>query len=213
LTASTGDTKATYGYTAFGKDRTGAMTGADKPGVSTEPYNLYRFNAKRWDAASGDYDMGFRTYNPGLNRFTSRDMYNGALGDLNLGTDPWNTNRYTYAGGNPISRVELDGHMNREASEGGGAIAEKIERCPDCQLKVNFDGSWDFDGDGIDDPSSGGGVDTEAAGRPLTDLALIGLGAAITSLGAGTAEAGGAACAGVLTCPLGLMVSPPAYWR
>ena len=111
LTTSTGDTKSTYGYTAFGKDRTGAMTGADKPGVSTEPYNVYRFNAKRWDASSGDYDMGFRTYNPGLNRFTSRDMFNGALADLNLGTDPWNTNRYAFAGGNPITGIEFDGHF------------------------------------------------------------------------------------------------------
>ncbi|TDO44048.1 intein/RHS repeat-associated protein [Kribbella sp. VKM Ac-2527] len=120
LTTSTGDTESTYGYTAFGKDRAGAMSGADKPGVSTEPYNVYRFNGKRWDAASGDYDMGFRTYNPGLNRFTSRDSYNGALADLNLGTDPWNINRYAFAGGNPITRIELDGHINESLTAGGG---------------------------------------------------------------------------------------------
>jgi hypothetical protein len=29
--------------------------------------------------------MGFRDYNPGLNRFTTRDNYNGALADQNLG--------------------------------------------------------------------------------------------------------------------------------
>jgi len=121
LTTSTGDTKSTYGYTAYGKDRTGAMSGADKPGVSTEPYNVYRYNAKRWDSASGDYDMGFRTYNPGLNRFTTRDMYNGALSDLGLGLDPWNVNRYAFAGGNPISRVELDGHCAVDP-EGSGCV-------------------------------------------------------------------------------------------
>lgn len=27
-----------------------------------------------------------------------------------LGTDPWNTNRYMFAGGNPITGVEFDGH-------------------------------------------------------------------------------------------------------
>jgi len=35
------------------------------------------------------YDMGFRDYNPGLNRFLTRDTYNGALADLQLGTNPW----------------------------------------------------------------------------------------------------------------------------
>ena len=47
--------------------------------------------------------MGFRDYNPGLNRFLTRDMYNGALADLNLGTDPYTGNRYAFAGGNPIT--------------------------------------------------------------------------------------------------------------
>lgn len=56
--------------------------------------------------------MGFRDYDPGLNRFLSRDMYTGALADLNLGTDPWNLNRYAFTGGNPISLVELDGHWS-----------------------------------------------------------------------------------------------------
>ncbi|RZT06329.1 RHS repeat-associated protein, partial [Kribbella sp. VKM Ac-2569] len=71
----------------------------------------YRFNSKRFDGATGTYDMGFREYNPGLNRYLSRDYYNGALQDLALGTDPWNTNRYAFAGGNPISGIELDGHI------------------------------------------------------------------------------------------------------
>jgi RHS repeat-associated protein len=54
--------------------------------------------------------MGFREYNPGLNRFLTRDMFSGALSDLSLGTDPWNANRYMFGGGNPISRIELNGH-------------------------------------------------------------------------------------------------------
>jgi hypothetical protein len=52
------------------------------------------------------YDMGFRDYNPGLNR----DTYNGALNDLALALDPWTSNRYAFTGGNPISGIELDGH-------------------------------------------------------------------------------------------------------
>jgi RHS repeat-associated protein len=110
---STGDTKATYGYTAYGKDDDSEFTGIDKPDAANptkEAYNPYRYNAKRWDAASGTYDMGFRDYNPGLNRFTTRDMYNGALADMGLGTDPMTRNRYAFTGGNPTTFIEYDGH-------------------------------------------------------------------------------------------------------
>ncbi|MGW1884250.1 golvesin C-terminal-like domain-containing protein [Streptomyces sp. NPDC001970] len=113
LTDDSGNTKATYGYTAYGNDDSSEFTGIDKPDASDptkEEYNSYRYNAKRWDAGSGTYDMGFRDYDPGLNRFTSRDMYNGALADMGLGSDPFTGNRYAFTGGNPISNVEIDGH-------------------------------------------------------------------------------------------------------
>jgi RHS repeat-associated protein len=113
LTDQSGQTKATYGYTAYGADDSSEFTGIDKPDTADpakEAYNPYRFNAKRWDASSGTYDMGFRNYSPGLNRFLTRDMYNGALSDLSLGTDPLTGNRYAFTGGNPVSNIELDGH-------------------------------------------------------------------------------------------------------
>ncbi|WSW25344.1 DNRLRE domain-containing protein [Streptomyces sp. NBC_01003] len=115
VTDKDGDTKATYGYTAYGSDDKSEFTGIDKPDAvdpTKEAYNPYRYNAKRWDAQSGTYDMGFRDYNPGLNRFTTRDMYNGALADMNLGSDPYTGNRYAFAGGNPTSSVEIDGHFS-----------------------------------------------------------------------------------------------------
>ncbi len=65
----------------------------------------------RWDSTTTQYDMGFRTYDPGLNQFLSRDMYNGALADTGLSTDPFTGNRYTFGAGNPVSNIELDGHM------------------------------------------------------------------------------------------------------
>jgi RHS repeat-associated protein len=113
LTDDTGDTKATYGYTAYGKNDDAQFTGIDKPDATDptkEPYNAYRFNAKRWDQNSQSYDMGFRDYSPGLNRFLSRDSYNGALADMRLAVDPWTNSRYSFGGGNPISAVEIDGH-------------------------------------------------------------------------------------------------------
>ncbi|MBB4981519.1 RHS repeat-associated protein [Streptomyces sp. SFB5A] len=132
LTTKDGDTKATYGYTAYGSDDKAEFTGIDKPDAADptkEAYNPYRFNAKRWDAQAGTYDMGFRDYNPGLNRFTSRDMYNGALADMGLGADPYTGNRYAFTGGNPTSRVELDGHdwwdTVKSVFKGGGSVATK----------------------------------------------------------------------------------------
>ena len=54
--------------------------------------------------------MGFRDYAPGLNRFLTRDSYDGALSDLGLAADPFTGNRYAFGSGNPVSRIELDGH-------------------------------------------------------------------------------------------------------
>jgi RHS repeat-associated protein len=121
LTTATGETRATYAYTAFGDEEEDGFTGVDAPDPAdpdAEPYNVYRYTGKRFDPARGDYDMGFRDYDPGLNRFISRDSYNGDLADLNLAVSPWTGNRYAFAGGNPITGIELDGH--RLIADGGG---------------------------------------------------------------------------------------------
>ncbi|MFW6725098.1 RHS repeat-associated core domain-containing protein [Streptomyces sp. MAR4 CNY-716] len=121
VTGEDGNIDATYGYTAYGKNDESEFTGIDKPDATNpnkEEYNPYRFNAKRFDTASGTYDMGFRDYSPDLNRFTTRDMYNGALADMNLGTDPITGNRYSYGGGNPTTLIELDGHGVAECMSG-----------------------------------------------------------------------------------------------
>ncbi|MFF3467449.1 DNRLRE domain-containing protein [Streptomyces sp. NPDC002619] len=149
LTDSNGDTKATYGYTAYGSDDTSEFTGIDKPDAADptkDEYNPYRFNAKRWDAQSGTYDMGFRDYNPGLNRFTTRDMYNGALADMGLGIDPYTGNRYAFGGGNPTSFIEVDGHTSCDITGtcGGGKQREtpqvKQEKAEGQWLKSNLVG-------------------------------------------------------------------------
>ncbi|PRX38490.1 RHS repeat-associated protein, partial [Planifilum fimeticola] len=84
LTDESGTPVATYGYTAYGKLDEESTTGKDDPRDPNynpdDPYNVYRFNNKRWDPHTGKVDMGFRDYDPGLNRFLTRDMYNGALG-------------------------------------------------------------------------------------------------------------------------------------
>jgi RHS repeat-associated protein len=114
ITKEDGNTRATYGYSAYGSDDEAQFTGADKPDAENpdkEQYDDYRYNAHRHDDGSGTYDMGFRNYDPGLNRFLTRDMYGGALADMSLAMDPYTGNRYAFAGGSPISFVELDGHL------------------------------------------------------------------------------------------------------
>jgi RHS repeat-associated protein len=92
-------------------------TGADKndatssPTSTTQPDNSYRYNAMRWDSSTGQYDMGFRNYDPSINQFVSRDMYEGALDDAGLAADPFTGSRYAFGDGNPISNIENDGHM------------------------------------------------------------------------------------------------------
>ena len=127
VTDTDGNTRDTYGYTAYGKDDNQQFTGADKPDPANPDKaqdNVYRFNAKRWDAAAGTYDMGFRDYDPGLNRYLTRDLYNGALGDMSLATDPFTGNRYAFGGGNPVSFVEIDGHWGFSFSDIGHAVLD-----------------------------------------------------------------------------------------
>ncbi|WP_205825421.1 RHS repeat-associated core domain-containing protein [Microbispora catharanthi] len=142
VTSETGDTRATYGYTSYGKNDDKLFTGVDKPDpvdpTTKEEYNPYRFNGKRWDNSTGMYDMGFRDYNPNLNRFLTLDYYNGALNDLTLGTDPWTSNRYAFAGGNPITGIELDGHQPLQYSNSAAGAAECQNR--DC-TSTNSGGS------------------------------------------------------------------------
>jgi RHS repeat-associated protein len=156
LTGESGDAVTTYGYTAYGSDDTARFTGTDKPDPADpakEPYNAYRFNAKRWDQATASYDMGFRDYSPGLNRFLTRDTYNGALADLHLGLDPFTGSRYAFGGGNPISSVEFDGHCSINplswgdcASDAADAIGDAASWVGD-QADAAWDAAWEFGSD------------------------------------------------------------------
>jgi RHS repeat-associated protein len=106
LTSDSGATMGTYSYTAYGADDPTLDSGVDKnTGDIPFPYNTYRFNSARVANSTGNLDMGFRTYNPNINQFLSRDAFNGAGADVGLGGD-----RYGFGGGNPVSNIELDGH-------------------------------------------------------------------------------------------------------
>jgi hypothetical protein len=57
--------------------------------------------------------MGARRFAPDTGRFLEQDFYREALSDLELSYDALTENRYGFAGGNPISFVESDGHDPR----------------------------------------------------------------------------------------------------
>jgi RHS repeat-associated protein len=158
LTGANGTTTDTYGYTAYGNPVTSMFTGTDKstatssPTSTTQPDSSYRFNAMRWDGTTGQYDMGFRNYDPGLNQFTSRDMYDGALANAGLTADPFTGGAYAFGGGNPISNIEQDGHswlgniVNAlvsvaKAVVGGGGTQDNTTNLTDNGIKATSD-NW-----------------------------------------------------------------------
>ena len=131
-----GKVKASYGYTAYGgsdtpSSDTQSLTTGDTNGQA--PLNPYRYTSKRMDSGtaassaptvatgSSGYDMGARRFGPDLGGFLQQDMFEGSLGDLGLATDPLTQNRYALAGGNPVSFMELDGHMAIADGGGGGS--------------------------------------------------------------------------------------------
>ena len=72
--------------------------------------NPFRFQGFYYDAGTQTYDMQARDYRPDIARFLSVDRYSDAYADLSLLADPVTQNRYAFAGGNPITLVEVDGH-------------------------------------------------------------------------------------------------------
>jgi RHS repeat-associated protein len=122
LTNPDGTTKANYRYTAYGDEDDTGTTGSERLNPfdsggggdtsANDVLNPFRFNDKHLEVLGGTYDMGFRNYSSSIGSFLSRDMYNGALDDMRLGMDPWGVNRYAFAGGNPVTGVELDGHIH-----------------------------------------------------------------------------------------------------
>ncbi|GAA3485652.1 hypothetical protein GCM10018966_101850 [Streptomyces yanii] len=160
FTSYDGTPTSTYGYTAYGQDVRDEWTGLDSISApDDEGTNPYRFNGKRWNAQSETYDMGFRDYSPEHNRFISRDSYTGAAADMSLGAGAATSNRYGFAGGNPVNNIERDGHeacdvgcqARNQYQMGGGPIIPDPEKL---EFNVQYhDGStglenwvdpWDF---------------------------------------------------------------------
>ena len=142
-------------YKDYGKDANGSVEGLEdkdgmiKPGnqYQYDPYgkieneaqiregdgpardNPFRFESFYYDSGVKQYDMQARNYRPEIGRFTSQDRFESASKDFNLQADPLTQNRYAFAGGNPVNRVEFDGHfgfgdIKKAAGKVGGAAKD-----------------------------------------------------------------------------------------
>jgi RHS repeat-associated protein len=113
-----------YAYDPYGESQ-----GAANPTGSAAGHNPFRFEGFYHDAETKTYDMQARQYRPDIGRFLSQDRYESSTGDLSLQSDPLTQNRYAFAGGNPVSRVEWDGHRHRTGrigSNGCGPVGNGI---------------------------------------------------------------------------------------
>jgi RHS repeat-associated protein len=72
--------------------------------------NPFRFQGFYYDPGVATYDMEARPYRPQTGQFLTPDRFEAAAADLNLQADPLTNDRYAFASGNPIDRVEFDGH-------------------------------------------------------------------------------------------------------
>ncbi|MBA4495505.1 RHS repeat-associated core domain-containing protein [Paenactinomyces guangxiensis] len=109
-----GNIRATYGYTPYGENDDAMFTGADEPDPAQpdkEVYNPFRYGGKRWDPYTESYDLGFRNYFPGVGRFMSPDSYTDSEQHKGLFMDAMTNSLYSFTDGNPVSYVDLDGHV------------------------------------------------------------------------------------------------------
>ncbi len=100
--------------------------GMTMPGrsVHSDKYR-YGFNGKENDNETGLQDYGFRIYNPGLGKFLSVDPLTDSY--------PWNS-PYSYAEGDPVNYIDIDG------AENGSATAAATVRPTVPQLGVLYVG-------------------------------------------------------------------------
>jgi RHS repeat-associated protein len=111
LSDETGAITSSYDYSAFGKLVYPPAT------LSTNAETAYLYTGQQYDAATEMYSLRARYYAPGAGRFVSRDVWPVDYGD------PWELNRYGYAGGNPGNYSDPSGWM---AAKGYSGLLGKI---------------------------------------------------------------------------------------
>jgi RHS repeat-associated protein len=94
-----------YSYDPYGAQL------SEESGLAGEAQaNPFRFQGHYYDPGQQTYDMRARAYLPEVGRFLQEDHYEEAAGDQLLEADPLTQDRYAFLGGNPVNRIEFDGH-------------------------------------------------------------------------------------------------------
>jgi RHS repeat-associated protein len=151
--------KASYGYNAYGSAN---ATLTKTPGLNANT-NPYGWTNKRNDTGSKTLDMGARRYSAATGRFLQQDTYADAFTNLMLAEDPTTSNRYAFAGGNPINFVETDGHIFTP-------IPDDCWYGPPNACQADPEGTGDGGGDG-GDGSDGGATGGGGDGDDSSDCA------------------------------------------
>lgn len=108
-----------YHYTPYGNLEKGVAQGGNNPNSTTTAEqslgadaetNNYRFESFYEDSGIATYDLEARNYLPQASLYTTQDTFEQALGDQELRADPLTQDLYAFAGGNPTSNIEWDGH-------------------------------------------------------------------------------------------------------
>jgi len=112
IDATTGTTRATYYYDAFGNiDEQKYYTAS---GTETTPINnSIMYAGYQYDEETGLYYLNARMYDPKIARFLQEDTYSGTI------NDPLSLNLYAYCANNPLIYVDPTGHMYGYFDENG----------------------------------------------------------------------------------------------
>jgi RHS repeat-associated protein len=101
-----------YSYDPYGSQLS-AESGLDGEAQA----NPFRFQGHYYDPGQQTYDMRARAYLPEVGRFLQEDHYEQAGGDQLLEADPLTQDRYAFLGGNPVNRIEFDGHYRTTSDQ------------------------------------------------------------------------------------------------
>ena len=104
IDATTGTTRATYYYDAFGNIQEQKYYTASGTETTTPINNSIMYAGYQYDKETGLYYLNARMYDPKIARFLQEDTYSGSA------NDPLSLNLYTYCYNNPIIYYDPTGH-------------------------------------------------------------------------------------------------------
>jgi RHS repeat-associated protein len=140
--------------------------------------------------------MQARPYRPDVGRFLTQDRFESGSGDLALQSDPMMSNRYTFAGANPVNNIEFDGHKSCTATcragehqQAAGGDVQKIRGKRDPRA-TGFTGSVGFVD--LDAAVAASKAETVPLGPPRPFLVCGGRVCALAAVGAGDSRSLGA---------------------